>query len=322
MKNNRPSHGLRHRGFTLIEVMVGVVIFSLVMSALFFSFRTAVKTYQVGLTHADGDQAARFVMDTVAGDMRSLYYKTANAYNISRRFREQQQAERERQALQSGVNISAGEDPNLPELGPKIDLGFKCTDNADTDDLTFVRMQSPKRTEDRKPWNLVRLRYYVMNGNLYRSQDDIKAPEVDEKGNEIPKPYPPQVDKIANNVKSFDLKFGYYFEGEWHEAPEWDSAVTKYRNEVPDTEQDKKNPMANVMPNQQNQQVPPDNVPAWASITLTFKDPKDDEKLKTFHQVVQLPQSQETYVPVQADSTQATTQRSWSGSRAAGGRNR
>lgn len=288
----------RRRAFSLLEVMVAMVLFGLVMSSLYVSFRTGMKAYDIGATHSEAGQAVRYVVSQVSDDLRNVFFKPASQYNITRRQREAQMAQVEQQQLKSGSKGGAPIDElEGPELGPKIDLGFRCEDNGETDDLTFVRTQNMKHGEDRKMWGLARVHYFVSGEALYRSVDDITAPETDEAGNDLPKPVPPQVDKVANHVKAFELKFGYYYEGEWTTAPSWDSEDSKYRNPSDEEEEEEKEKNRTPGSDKQTQQNPPDGLPAWVEISYTFTDPKKSEKEKTCKQVVQLLASQETYVP-------------------------
>jgi len=294
----------RHpRAFTLMEVMVAVVIFSLVVSSLVVSFRTGVKAYDIGITHSELDQTIRFVTAKIAEDLRNVYYKQPWTYNITRNQREQLLAEREQQLLQAGSRTSLLDDATMPELGPRIDLSFRASDNGETDDLSFARLELDAPLEMRHPWGLARVRYLVVNNTLYRAVDDVIAPETDEYGNEIPKPTQPTIDKLANNVKAFDLKFGYYYDGEWLLADDWDSDASQYRNPT-DEEQDKSSVggirttySGGMQTSGPMQQRKSDDLPAWVEITYTFTDPKKTEKEKTVTQVVQLYPSQETYIP-------------------------
>lgn len=284
------------RAFTLIEVMVAMVILGLVMSSLYATFRTGVKAYDIGSTHSQGEQMARFTIAQVTDDLRNLYYKKASQYNVTRRQREAMLAERERLSVQTGRRFAEQDEENMPELGPRIDLALRGNDAGDTDELTFIRLQTLERSEDRKLWGLARVRYFVAGNALYRSLDDVKAPEVDEDGNEIPKPYPPQVDKLANHVKGFDLKFGYYYDKEWKEAEDWDSESARYRN--PPKEEEEQEPVTTTAAGgQTSQPLEVDAVPAWVKITFTFTDPKKEEKEKKYEQIIRLPQSQESYLP-------------------------
>ncbi|MCX7018701.1 MAG: prepilin-type N-terminal cleavage/methylation domain-containing protein [bacterium] len=299
--------------FTLLEVMVAMVIFTLVMSSLYVSFRTAIKAFDIGMTHSELDQTARYALTQISDDLRNLFYKTANSYNVTSRQQDAMAQQREQQRLQSGVQITVGEDANTPDTGPPIDISFRATDNGDQDDISFARYQTLKRNEDRKPWGLARIRYYMGNNMLMRSIDDIKTPETDEDGNEIPKVTQPQTDKIANNVKSFSLKFGYFTESEWRTAQDWDSNAEKYRN--PPTEEETNlvaQDLASMVQADQQKQQKPDDLPAWVEVSVTFTDPRKSEKARTYRETVLLPQSQETYVPPdtqQPDSLSAVERR-------------
>ena len=224
-------------GFTLLEVLVAMVILGLVLSSLYLTFKTGMRAYDIGATHSEGAQAVRYTVAQLQDDLRNLYYKDANLYNVTRRQREALKVRLEQQQLQSGSKASLIDPSMEPELGPKIDLSFVAADKDQEDEVTFVRLQNFKHAENRKMWGLARIHYYVANNALYRSIDDIMMADTDEDGNEIPKANPPQVDKIANNVKSMDMKFGYYYDGEWETAPDWDSNACRYRNPAEEDEE-------------------------------------------------------------------------------------
>jgi prepilin-type N-terminal cleavage/methylation domain-containing protein len=310
--------------FTLMEVMVAVVIFSLVVSALFVSFRTGVRAYDIGVTHAELDQTIRFVTNQVASDLRNVFYRQPWTYNITRAQREELLAQREQQLQASGARVNLLDDAEMPDLGPRIDLSFRAEDNGDQDTLSFARLLNEDLPETRKMFGLARIRYFVDNGVLYRAVDDVIAPEVDDFGNEIPKPNPPVVDKLATNVKGFDVKFGYYYDGEWLLADDWDSDAAQYRNPSDEdtesgvtllardrtrkgesTEQKVVTTGGSASPDATQRRT--DDLPAWVEITYTFTDPKKTEKEKKFRQVIQLYPSQETYLPPEV--TEGDTQR-------------
>ncbi|MGC8740137.1 MAG: prepilin-type N-terminal cleavage/methylation domain-containing protein [Candidatus Sumerlaeaceae bacterium] len=315
---------IRRKAFTLMEIMVAVVIFSLVVSSLVVSFRTGVKAYDIGATHAELDQTIRFVTSQVAEDLRNVFYRQPWTYNVTRNQREELLAQREQQLQASGARTELLEDESLPDLGPRIDLSFRAKDNGDQDELSFVRVQNENAPETRKPFGLARVRYFLIDGSLYRAVDDVIAPEVDEFGNEIPKPVPPVMDKLANNVKSVDLKFGYYYDGEWLLADDWDSDAAQYRN--PSDEAEEKGKITQFGASGSNRsasdaqaqgtttggytattQRRTDDLPAWVEITYTFTDPKKAEKERKFRQVIQIYSSQETYLP--PDVTDGDSQR-------------
>jgi len=305
------------QAFTLMEIMVAMVIFGLVLSSLVVSFRTGVKAYDIGATHAELDQTVRFVTSQMASDLRNVFYKEPWTYNVTRNQREQLREQREQQLAESGAKVDLLDDDQWQELGPRVDLGFRGRDNGETDDLTFARQQNENAPETRRTFGLVRVRYFVVDGSLYRATDDVIAPEVDDNGNEIPKAVPPVVEKLASNVKAFDLKFGYYYDGEWVLADDWDSDTARYRNPPDDDEDTELNSSSSFGKSRtdeptvtttggynatQSSQRITDNLPAWVEINYVFTDPKKEEKEKKFHQIVQLYPSQETYLPPEATS--------------------
>lgn len=317
-RSNRAS-----RAFTLIEVMVAMVIFGMVLASLYLSFRTGVKSYELGSTHSEAEQATRYLTSQVADDIRNIYYKPNGQYNVMRRQREAQVEEKERLAAQTGTRDATLDDANMPEMGPRIDLGFRGQDSGDVDDITFVRNQTGKRSEDRKMWSLARIHYFVSGNALYRSVDDIKAPDVDSDGNEVPKPYPPKVDKIANHVKGFDLKYGYWFEGQWkNDAVDWDSESAKYRNPPQDDEEDKGIQTTAAGGYTSSTQQVMDELPAWVEITYTFTDPKNEEKQRVFHQMIPIVESKETNVPPGSEADANTNPNQGMGMRRSGGHRR
>jgi prepilin-type N-terminal cleavage/methylation domain-containing protein len=300
-------------GFTLMEVMVAVVIFALVVSSLVMSFRTGVKAYDIGATHAEMDQTIRFVTTQVAQDLRNVFYRQPWTYNVTRNQREELLAQREKQMAESGARVDLLSDDQAPELGPRIDLSFRATDNGDADEISFARLQNEAQAETHRLFGLARIRYFLADGALYRAIDDVIAPEEDEFGNELPKPVPPTVDKVANNVKAFDLKFGYYYDGEWLLADDWNSDASQYRNpsdEEENTDIFKGKRSSRSSRTRENvtysggyttssplETRKTDDLPAWVEITYVFTDPKKTEKERTFRQVIQIYSSQETYIP-------------------------
>lgn len=315
------------RGFTLIEILVAMVIFSLVLASLFTAFRTGIKAYDLGVTHAEAQQTGRFAVNQLANDIRNVFYKTASSYNVTRRQREALLEQQEQQQLQMGNRSGKPDaqiDENLPELGPAIDLSFMGEDSGNVDQLSFVRLQGPKKGEDRPLWGLERVRFFVSNDCLYRSTEDVTAPETDENGNEIPKPVPPHIDKIANNCTGFDVKYGYFFEGEYHLADSWDSNASQYRNPVSDDDQDSQvvNPSGGtvVNPNGQQQQQKADDLPGWMEVTFKFADPRKTERERVYKQTMLMYNkfAEETYEP--PDDTEEAVRGSRMGSSRSGGR--
>lgn len=298
----------RVAGFTLLEIVVALTIFGITLAALFTSFRTGLKAYEMGVTHAEAQQTGRYAVNQFSQDLRSIFYKSANEYNVTRRQREALLEQREQQQLQGRGNNEM-EDETLPELGPAIDLSFLGEDGGEEDQVSFVHMQGTKKSEERALWGLERVRYFISNGALYRSTEDITAPEVDENGYEIPKATPPRVDKIANNAVGLDIKYGYYYDGQYLMADDWDSNASQYRNPESEEDEDITTPAGdqggmavsqqNQQGQQQQQQQKSDELPGWVEVTFKFSDPRNENRIRTYRQTVLLYNvaSQETYVP-------------------------
>lgn len=306
------------RAFTLIEVMVAMVIFSIMMTALFAAFRTGMRAYTMGTEHAAQQQLGRFAVNKLSEDMHNIYYKPESQYNVARR-----QQEAETDANDANLQTASGRDvidENLPDLGPPIDLSFTGEDSGETDQLSLVRYMGFSLDDTQPLWSLGRITYYVVDGSLYRAVDDITKPETDEDGNIIPKTTTPQVDKLAENCVGFNLKYGYYYDDDWLLADSWDSAASEYRNPPEDEDDDIVSTMG---PNasrdvvntgaagalatqvqQQEKQSRSDDLPGWVEVTFKFATDMDNpEGAQTYRQTIVMNNkyAMETYVPNDED---------------------
>ncbi len=63
-------------GFTLLEVLVAVAIFSVSTTALVISFQTATKSFASGRRTTETMQTLRFVVEHISRDLRAVYYDT------------------------------------------------------------------------------------------------------------------------------------------------------------------------------------------------------------------------------------------------------
>lgn len=317
MKALHPSH--KNRGFTLIEIMVALVIFTILMSSLFVSFRTGMRAYTMSTNHADQQQLGRYAINQVASDLHNIFFKPESEYNVAQRQQEamldQMTSELSRGTVRDDVL-----DENLPDMGPPIDLSFTGQDSGEIDQLSLVRRIPFSLENPTSMWGLARVTYYVIEGSLYRAVDTVTQPEIDEDGFVIPKPNRPQVDKLAENCVGFDMKYGYYFDEEWGLADSWDSSAAQYRNPPTEEDEDILNTMGeNASPDvesvgagaalaqnvqQQQQQDRADNLPGWVELTFKFAPDKDKpEQYQTYKQTIVMNHkyAEETYVPEDED---------------------
>lgn len=304
----------RARAFTLIEIMVAMVIFTIMMTALFASFRTGMRAYSMGTEHAEQQQLGRFAINQVGDDMHNIYYKPESEYNVARRQQESMIEANDDMTGRAGREDVI--DENLPDIGPPIDLSFTGEDGGEVDQLSLVRYMgySPDF------WSLARITYYVVDGTLYRAIDDITRPETDEDGNVIPKTTTPQIDKLAENCVGFDLKYGYYYDEEWLLADSWDSSASQYRNPPEEDEDDVHGTMGrdasgdvqsggiagalSQQVRQQQEQERSDHLPGWVELTFRFAtDAENPESARMYRQTIVMNNkyAMETYVPNDED---------------------
>lgn len=314
------SNHPRHRGFTLIEIMVALVIFAILITSLFASFRTGMRAFTMATEHADQQQLGRYAITQVAQDLHNIYYKPESQYNVARRQQEALLDEQNANARSGSGRVDVI-DENLPDLGPPVSLAFTGQDSGELDQLSMIRILPFSLENPTSMWGLARITYYVVDGNFYRAIDDVTTPETDEEGYIIPKMNAPRVEKLAENCVGFDLKYGYYYDEQWGLADSWDSSAAQYRN--PFTEEDDdivstlgRNSSSDVRSEgagaalqqtlqQQEQQMRSDDLPGWVELTFKFAtDKKNPEKYRTYKQTIVMNHkyAQETYMPEDEDA--------------------
>lgn len=161
---------------------------------------------------------------------------------------------------------------SLEALSTPIDLSFRGTDSGQTDRLSLARSFTPRWYGEPETWGVRRVSFYVEDGTLYREEEDPfgfeahKDPydlsrhvdfeedvnqanrrfireslrnlysEADkdrgiDRGELLPNEIS-RVEPLCDNVAIFDLTFGYFREGEWHEVGDWDSNVSNHRDPI------------------------------------------------------------------------------------------
>jgi hypothetical protein len=141
---------------------------------------------------------------------------------------------------------------------------------------------------------------------LIRSVEDVTAPPKDSEGNELDKSVEPRTDRVASGVDSFEVRMGYWFEGEWLLAEDWDSRLNTYRNPVDEEDGAQLNVdelaassqgVGNTLQQELQQrglQFIPDNIPAWVEVTIRFQSQAEGGKVTIYRNVVQMTAAQET----------------------------
>ena len=293
----------RLSAFTLLETLLAVLIFSIVVTALYSTFRIGMRAYEVGQRNIDVMQKSRFVFDMITKDLRTVYYEDESNYNITFRQHVQQfenEMERARHEGRLDEFLERIEDENYPNpysFSSSIDLSFKGVDDGGSDGLSFVVYRLTDGKADAPPWGLARITYAIENERLVRTTDDVFLPEQTKEGEEIPKPEPLKA-TVAEGVKQFDLKYGYFYDIDWYEADDWNSSEKKYRNPAPEVEEDDPN-YAFIM--QLGRTRPADGLPAYVAIDLILTDASPKARERHFQSLVRIPKAEETYLPLKEE---------------------
>ncbi|MCX8037807.1 MAG: prepilin-type N-terminal cleavage/methylation domain-containing protein [Candidatus Sumerlaeia bacterium] len=315
--------------FTLIEIMVAVTIFGILTLAVYSTFRIGLKSYESGRQQMEINQTARAVFDLIARDLRALYYLTPREYNQDL---VGVQRQRDLLKMQQGGHLTPGRAPaaqkekdkeEQPLPGIPIDLTIVGVDGGDLDSLTFVYKQTDwGGTTPVEPWALARVKYFVENGILFRSEGPVfveKIPKFQHQpifvasgGTAAPpgllEPEPAQTaeeadeylkdqprEMVARNVLAFDLRYGYWTDEGWFEAPEWIAHERRFRNAP--TEIDPNDPNAMFLRIREMNR-PTDDIPAYISMTLTLGYGQDGSRTRIFRSRFRLMVSSETFEPM------------------------
>jgi len=317
-------HAAGRSAFTLIEILLAVTIFGIISLAVYSTFRVGLKSYESDRQQMEITQTARVVFDTLARDLRALYYLSPNWYNQDLIHRLQFRELQKLQAAQLTATLPHREQKDKkeePMPGVPIDLTIVAVDHEQGDTLTFVTKQENwGGTLPVEPWGLARVKYSVQDGNLFRQEDSVIVDQVPsfqyqppkpppdrrnrDSAEEPPPPTPESADHylektprelVARHVKMFDLRFGYWTEEGWFEAPDWIAHERRYRNAP--VEVDPKDPNAEMI-RMRDRARPTDDIPAYVSVTLVLGYGRDGSRTQVFRSRLRLLSSLETHEPL------------------------
>jgi hypothetical protein len=191
--------------------------------------------------------------------------------------------------------------PNPYSFSPPIDLSFKGVDDGEHDGLSFVIYRLTDGKTATQPWGLSRVTYSIENEDLVRTTDDVFLPNRTKEGEEIPKP-PPLKTTVAEGVKRFDLKYGYFSDMDWYEADDWNSSEKKYRNPSPEVEEDDPNYQF-IMQLQSTRAE--DGLPAYVAVDLILTDTSRKARKHDVQALIRIPRAEETFVPFKEEYLRA-----------------
>jgi prepilin-type N-terminal cleavage/methylation domain-containing protein len=176
---------LDRSAFTLLEVLVAILIFSVVTTALFNTFRISTRAFERGEQSAEVLQSLRFTIDQITRDMRSVYYESA--YNVKFLFLDAELYRQEEQLLrdlQDGnektiggipTGLSEDFDPKGPDsLGRTLDVQFVGGSEESNAGLALTHSVLSGAGGDAF-MGLERVRYFLLGGDLYRQRSNPAA---------------------------------------------------------------------------------------------------------------------------------------------------
>jgi prepilin-type N-terminal cleavage/methylation domain-containing protein len=257
------------RGFTLVELILAILIFSLVIAAVTGVMRTAVRAWRTGHDMDEIVQTGRITKDVVLRDMDNMVYLRQKFYNQSFQGTLFAAAALYQADFQNKGGILELDDRyDLSRITPPIDLSFRISDGGELDKLTFVRSHQSRFAGDPVTWGLRRITYYVQDKTLFRQESDpfgYRPGQLDESfhsatvtaaalaehfmkpdgydylapGDENVQPLPAEArllppsyetaEPLCAGVERFDIVCGYFKEGQWQEVTSWDSSGRRYR---------------------------------------------------------------------------------------------
>lgn len=278
-------------GFTLIEVIISVVIFSILITSLYYTFRIGIKAYNNSHKSVESLQNVRFAVNLITKDIRGMFTINERDYNTNFK------------SIKS-ANPYLFEEDNEEEyhgaLGIQIDLAFVGTNNGDKDKISFVTKKIPRDSEDTDNWGLERVQYYIDGEKrLVRSAEDITTSQLTSSGKKIEKETSAP-DITAFDVESFDLKYVYYFDYAWRYSPDWNSNDKKYKNPPnPDEEKEANesdDQFAKANYQAKRDSAPEDGLPSAIEVQLKIVDPEKEGKFYTYNYLIGISSAEEKWI--------------------------
>ncbi len=314
------------KGFTLLEVLVAMTVFSLVVLAAYAVFNAAIRSERVGLREAEKMMRARYVFDSLERDLTNIVFRDETSYNVSITRLLEQMEEARLEAEETGdwepfyaaygdpAEDDDDEDPSVGnpyERGRLIDLQFLGEDQDHFDALSFSVVDAPRVGRRYRPYGITRVQYSIQDGVMVRSEDDIETEPRTIDGELLERPEPPEHAILAEGITEFDIRYAFWFDNQWYETDQWSSANRQVRNpryyvgehdfgfeDRPDNDFSLRpgdagwNEYVNDLDSE-----PLDRLPAYLRIKLAVKDPGGTGRPSRFTRIIRLNPSLETWIP-------------------------
>jgi len=304
------------KGFTLIEVLVAAVIFSLVMTALYTTYTTGLNSYERSQRNREMQQNARAIFDLISRDVRSIYWRNSTEYNV---LSPQEELKLTNLGF-SDYDEKKDDDDSSPSYEYlTYDLSFNGTPNS----LSFVRYQSNIVTSQREIMNLARIEYSLKDGTLLRSiKDTIKTQSYnyytgEKRGKNVDEDIEDQTQMgeiVAKGIKEINLKYLYFSDGSWHWTESWNSESNVYRNPVENEETEEKSTIEQLggdpLQTMKSENIIPDGLPSCIEVTLVVQNRTNEKIIKKYQTLIDIPTALETWIKKEESVTDTLGRRS------------
>ena len=296
------------RGFTLIEVLVAAVIFSLVVTALYTTYTTGLNSYERSQRNREMQQNARAVFDLVGRDLRSVYWRVATEYNVL----SPQEEQKFKNLGFSDVNEEKDKEDKDDSFSNYEYLKYDLSFNGSLNSISFVRYQGSNVTYKREMMNLARVNYSIKNGNLVRSIKDITSIESynyytgekkEEKNEEEEVEDKNKVeDIVAKDIKEFSVKYLYFYDDAWHWTESWNSETNQYRNPPEEDEEEDGNSLMQSLSGEdplkemKKKNIIPDGLPSCVEVNVVVQNRTNEKMFRKYQTIIDIPSSLETWV--------------------------
>ena len=178
MRKNRPSLSpTPPLGFTLLEVLLAVAIFSICTTAILTTFRVSGRAFQVGRQATETMQSLRFTVETISRDLRALFYET----DYNQRFFEMQHglADQEIELLERLGEADPDDEVGPDYVGLKVDMRFLGKGGDKGSYLEFAHFTPSDGTFGAAAYGAERVRYFLAGPektDLYRQRYPVLRP--------------------------------------------------------------------------------------------------------------------------------------------------
>ncbi len=323
-------------GFTVLEILVAMTIFSMVTLVVFSVFSAAIRSQRPAKRETNMLARSRFAMDSIERDLTNVFFRDETSYNqnIRRQIEamEAQRADAEytndwdnfySQYGNPADDEEEGQVGNPYDKGRIIDLQF----TGEKDSLTFTVQKKFEVGSPYRPFGLAKVKYFVEKGNLIRRDDSLEPAPRNIFGESLAKKTPPSYTVVAEEVQSFQVRYVYWFDNQWYEVETWSSSNRTIRNahflmgdyehrrsEYDDNSTPQFDANGNRISGGANQSLRPgdpgwneylndqeseplDRLPAEIRIRLVI-GPKDNKKRQVpFQRLIRIFPAEETYTP-------------------------